>query len=151
MIRSLAGLVMVAALGCGAKQDPVEPAQPVCPPAPAPAPAADPDARGFGTTKTINQTVTMYFKPEHEAEFLALAAKVVPEVYATQPGVLTYVLTKLPNEPHAYMWIERYIDEDAAKKHAKAPYFDGLFPKLKLWFSKPPVLTRYEQVLPVPR
>ena len=152
MIRSLAGLVLVAALGCGntAKQDPIGPTQPACP-EPAPAPAADPDARGFGTTKTINQTVTMYFKPEHEAEFLALAAKVVPEVYATQPGVLTYVLTKLPNEPHAYMWIERYLDEDAANKHAKAPYFEGLIPKLRTWFSKPAVLTRYEQVLPVPR
>ena len=140
---------MIAALGCGgaAKPDPVQPTCPTPPPAPAP----DPDLRGFGDTKTINQTVTMYFKPEHEAEFLALAAKVVREVYATQPGVLVYVLTKLPNEPHAYMWIERYLNEEAMNKHAKASYFDGVLPKLRIWFSKPAVLTRYEQVLPVPR
>ena len=150
MVRSLAGLVLVAALGCGSttKQDPV---QPTACPDPVPAPAADPNLRGFGDTRTINQTVTMSFKPEHEAEFLALATKVVSEVYATQPGVLVYVLTKHPTEPHTYMWIERYLDEEAMNKHAKASYFDGVFPKLRTWFSKPPVLTRYEQVLPVPR
>jgi quinol monooxygenase YgiN len=93
----------------------------------------------------------MTFKPEHEQEFLALAAEVVRKVYATQPGVLTYVLTKHPTEPHTYMWIERYVDNAAMDAHATAPYFDGVFPKLKLWWAKPPVLTRYEQVLPVPR
>lgn len=151
MRTSCFALVLLVTIGCTSAAPP-QPARP-CPPVAAVAPAAtvtppDPTLRGYGHGKTINQIITMTFKPEHEQEFLDLAAATVKKVYETQPGVLTYVLTKHPTEPHTYLWIERYLDADAAKAHGSAPYFDGVFPKLKLWWAKAPTSLRLVQILP---
>lgn len=37
------------------------------------------------------------------------------KVHANEPGTLLYVLTKHPDEPHTYLWIERYRDQTALR------------------------------------
>ena len=74
---------------------------------------------GQGGPQAITLVVTMSIKPEYVEEFLALARGFADNVYANEPGVLTYVLTKHPSLPHTYVWVERYSDAAALQQHLR--------------------------------
>jgi quinol monooxygenase YgiN len=90
----------------------------------------------------------MSIKPEFEAAFLDTARDFADKVYANEPGVLLYVLTKHPTREHTYVWVERYRDEEALKAHQETPYFAEARPKLSQWLAGPPEGMRLAQVVP---
>lgn len=97
-------------------------------------------------TDHVTQLVTMTFAPEHEDDFLKLAASVVAQVRANEPGTLLYVLTKDPERDHTYVWIERYRDQQALARHGEAPYMADALAKLPGWWSAPPSLVQLREI-----
>lgn len=100
-------------------------------------------------TDPVNQLVTMTLAPEHEAEFLELAASVVAQVRANEQDTLLYVLTKHPERDHTYVWIERYRNQQALTVHSQAPYIAEALAKLPGWWSAPPDWVQLPQVLSI--
>ncbi len=100
-------------------------------------------------TEAITQVVTMTFPPENEEAFLELAASVVAQVRANEPGTLLYMLTKDPERDHTYVWIERYRDQQALALHGEAPYVADALAKLPGWWSTPPELVQLQHVLSI--
>lgn len=98
----------------------------------------------------VTQIVTMRVKPEHEQEFLDLAARIAAQVHASEPGTLLYVLTRHPTEPQTYLWIERYRDQHALEAHGAAPYMAEAMAKVQdpAWWSGPPEVLSLTQVVP---
>lgn len=64
---------------------------------------------------------TVRVRPGAEAEFEALATKLVAATNA-EPGCLLYTLNKC-EEPHTYVFMERYRDEEAVKAHRASEHF----------------------------
>ena len=86
----------------------------------------------------------MKIKPEHEEEFVEVAARLVQAVHEQEPGTILYVLHKHPSEPHTYVWVERYRDEGAHQAHVSTPYFA----KLPDWLSAHAVFEEFSQLAP---
>jgi quinol monooxygenase YgiN len=101
-----------------------------------------------GNASVITQIVTMTLKPEHEQEFLETAAKYAALVHEREPGTLLYVLTKDPDEPHTYVWVERYADEAAIETKGEKPEFEEALGKVLPWLAKPWVMKKLTQVVP---
>ena len=68
---------------------------------------------------------TIKVKPGHEADFEALARRLAASVVANERGCLLYTLNK-GDDPHTYVFMERYVDEDAVKAHRATDYFRSL-------------------------
>jgi quinol monooxygenase YgiN len=135
-------VLLVSACSSQPKSGACEPT--MCPPVAEP--AAKPNAHGNASVITL--VVTMTFKPENEQDFLDVAAKYAAFVHANEPGTVLYVLTKDPDEPHTYVWIERYADEAAIATKASKPEFQEALAKVKMWLAKPPVIKKLTQVVP---
>ncbi len=103
---------------------------------------------GQGGPEAITLVVTMSIKPEFEDEFLAMARGFADLVYANEPGVLLYVLTKHPTEEHTYVWVERYRDEATLKQHGETSYMAEVRPKLGQYLAGRPEALRLRQVVP---
>jgi quinol monooxygenase YgiN len=101
-----------------------------------------------GNSDTITLIVTMTFKPEHEQEFVELAAATAQTVHEQEPGTILYVLHQHATAPHSYVWVERYRDAEALQAHTQAPYMAEAMNKLPNWFSKPPELIQLSQIVP---
>ena len=103
-----------------------------------------------GNAEVVTQIVTMTLNPEYEQEFLDFAAYFVGKVHANEPGTLLYVLTKHPTEPHTYLWVERYHDQEAERAHSQAPYFSEAISRIDnpAWWAKPGEVLRLTQVVP---
>ncbi len=67
---------------------------------------------------------TVRIRPGAEAEFEAIAKKLVAATNA-EPGCLLYTLNK-GEEPNAYVFMERYRDEEAVKAHRASDHFRSL-------------------------
>lgn len=67
---------------------------------------------------------TVRVRPGAEAEFEALARKLVAATNA-EPGCISYTLNK-GEEPQAYVFIERYRDEEAVKAHRASEHFRSI-------------------------
>jgi len=67
---------------------------------------------------------TVRVRPGAEAEFEALATKLV-EATNREPGCLLYTLNK-GEEPHTYVFIERYRDEEAVRAHRSSQHFRSI-------------------------
>lgn len=74
-----------------------------------------------GNSEVVTLIVEMTVKPEYEQEFLDYVASFVEKVHANEPGTLLYVLTSHPTEPHTYLWVERYRNQEALQAHMEAP------------------------------
>ena len=86
--------------------------------------------------------------PRHghlDARGIASATDVIDKVRANE-DTLTYILTKHASEPHTYVWIERFRDEDALAVHRAAPYMAVALQNLPEWLAKPPHFFRLEQI-----
>lgn len=79
-------------------------------------------ANAHGNSDVVTWAVTMAVKPEHEQEFLDFAASFAKKVHMNGPGTLLYVLTKHSSEPHTYLWIECYRNQEALQAHSETSY-----------------------------
>jgi quinol monooxygenase YgiN len=106
-----------------------------------------------GNSEAVTMVVEMTVKPEHEQEFLDYVAGFMEKVHVNEPGTLLYVLTRHPTEPHTYLWVERYRDQEALQAHMGAPYMvepvsRAQDPEWKWWAKPPELLLQLAQVLP---
>jgi quinol monooxygenase YgiN len=111
--------------------------------------AADDAARDArGRTDAITKIVTVTVAPEHEAELVAYAEQLVARVHANEPATLLYVVTKHPDRPHTYVWIERYENEAALKAHAQQPYVVEAVDTVSGWWVTDPEVLQLSQIAP---
>jgi quinol monooxygenase YgiN len=104
------------------------------------------DARG--STRAVTKIVTVTIAPEHEAELVAYVPQLVARVHANEPGTLLYVVTKHPDRPHTYVWIERYQDEAALKAHVEQPYVVEAVDTVSGWWVAEPKVLQLSQIAP---
>ena len=103
---------------------------------------------GQGGPEAITLVVTQVIKPAKEEAFLETARAFADLVYANEPGVLLYVLTKHPTQPHTYVWVERYANEAVAAQHRDSSYMAEVRPKLAEYLDGRPEVLRLTQIVP---
>ncbi|CAN5820560.1 hypothetical protein BH23ACT11_BH23ACT11_31330 [soil metagenome] len=105
---------------------------------------------GHGNSETVTMVVEMAVKPEYEKEFLDLASRIAEKVHANEPGTLLYVLTRHPTEPHTYLWVERYRNQEALQAHMESPYMGEAMSKIQdpEWWAKEHDMLQLTQVVP---
>jgi quinol monooxygenase YgiN len=64
-----------------------------------------------------------------EKEFEAVAKELVAKVNANEPGCKLYALHH-GEQPHTYVFMERYVDQAAVEAHRAADYFKTLGRKM---------------------
>jgi quinol monooxygenase YgiN len=101
-----------------------------------------------GNARTFTQLITMTIKPEEERRFLETAHRGVELVQASEPDTLLYVLTRHPERPHTFVWIERYADEVAARAHGAMEYMPDLLSVVRACLAGPPERLVLEQLEP---
>lgn len=101
-----------------------------------------------GRAGVVSLVSTMVVQPEHEQEFLALAASYAAHVHATTPGVLLYTLSKDSSAPYTYVWVERYVDDAAIAAKAATPEYKAAKAQVLQWLSRPPEGRHLVQVVP---
>jgi (4S)-4-hydroxy-5-phosphonooxypentane-2,3-dione isomerase len=106
-----------------------------------------PDDR-YGGSDAITFVATVTIKPEHEEEYLALAAAMVELILANEPDTTLHTLHKHPTEPHTYVAVERYRDAEAVRTHAASPYFVEAMGKLQQCLAKPIEFLQLSQIVP---
>lgn len=137
----LFGLVMFAS-GCAVQQ------KSTMPPPPNPATASPAQANQHGYEGIVSLVVTMTVKPESEQEFLDVCRAFAAYVHTHYAGVLLYTLNKDPKLEHTYVWIERYVDEEAIRNKAATPEYKAAVSKVMQLLAKPPEGRRLFQVVP---
>lgn len=115
------------------------------PRAPAVASAA---AAPHGHEGVVSLVVTMTVKPENEREFLEICREFAAYVHTHYAGVLLYTLSKDPRQEHTYVWIERYVDDEAIRRKAATPEYKAAVAKVMPLLANPPQARRLVQVVP---
>jgi len=69
--------------------------------------------------------VTIKVKPGSEADFEAVAMKLVAAVNANEPGCKLYALSR-SEQASTYHFMERYVDQDAVAAHRASEHFKTL-------------------------
>jgi quinol monooxygenase YgiN len=106
------------------------------------------EAATQGNATTFTQIITMTVKVEEEQRFLDAARRGVEIVQAREPGVLLYVLTRHPDRPHTFVWLERYVDEAARTNHGTTSHVQELLPIVMSCLAEPPERLVLEQIAP---
>ena len=70
------------------------------------------------------------------------------QVRTNELNTLLYVLTRHPTEPHTFVWVERYRDEEPFEARDSAPYLTDAKSQLPELLAVPPNLLKLTQVLP---
>lgn len=84
---------------------------------------------------------------EMERAFL----KMIDCVKAKEDGTLIYLLHRAANDPHTFMFYEKYRDQDAFRHHSSTPYFKELFAAIGPLLDGKPVIEFYEEVAGITR
>jgi quinol monooxygenase YgiN len=137
----LLSLVMFAG-ACAVQQ------KPATPPPPTPASAGPTQTSPHGSEGVVSLVVTMTVKPESEQEFVDICRAFAAYVHTHYAGVLLYTLNKDPRLEHTYVWIERYVDEEAIRNKAATPEYKAAVSKVLPLLAKPPEGRRLFQVVP---
>jgi len=137
----LVGLALFAS-GCAVPQTST------VPPPPHPATAGPAQATQHGYEGVVSLVVTMTVKPESEQEFLDVCRAFAAYVHTHYAGVLLYTLNKDPKLEHTYVWIERYVDEEAIRNKAATPEYKAAVSKVMPFLAKPPEGRLLVQVVP---
>ena len=77
----------------------------------------------------LGVVATIKVKPGMEKEFEAVAKELVAKVNANEPGCKLYALHH-GEQPHTYVFMERYVDQAAVEAHRAADYFKTLGRKM---------------------
>ena len=77
----------------------------------------------------LGVVATIKVKPGMEKEFEAVAKELVAKVNANEPGCMLYALHH-GEQPHTYVFMERYADQAAVDAHRASDYFKTLGRKM---------------------
>ncbi len=88
---------------------------------------------------------TIKVKTGMEKEFEAVAKQLVQKVNAAEPGCKLYTLCK-GDAPLTYVFLERYVDEEATKAHRGSEHFKDLGRKMGAFMDGPPQVLRLTEV-----
>ena len=88
---------------------------------------------------------TIKVRPGQEAAFEAVARELTVKVNAKEPGCKLYTVCK-GVAPQTYVFLERYVDEEAAKTHRLSEHFRELGKKIDLLTQGAPQLLRLTEV-----
>ena len=77
----------------------------------------------------LGVVATIKVKPGMEKEFEAVAKELVAKVNANEPGCKLYALHH-GEQPHTYVFLERYADQAAVEAHRATDYFKALGRKM---------------------
>lgn len=72
----------------------------------------------------------MKVKPEKEAEYLELVAKLTAQVQAKEPDTLQYQFYKLRDQDYGYAVYESFTDQAAEDAHLATAHFAELAPPM---------------------
>ncbi|MEO1203976.1 MAG: antibiotic biosynthesis monooxygenase [Pseudomonadota bacterium] len=72
----------------------------------------------------------MRVKEGREADFVALAGKLMSEVRAHEPETVAYEFFRLRDEERGYAVYEQFTSEEAEEAHRNTSYFNELAPDL---------------------
>src|SRR5512137_2528286 len=139
--HALLGLVMFVG-ACAGQQKSAAPSPPT-PAITSPAPTNQ-----HGHEGVVSLVVTMTVKPENERDFLEICREFAAYVHTHYAGVLLYTLSKDPRQEHTYVWIERYVDEEAIRKKAATPEYKAAVAKVMPLLANPAQARRLVQVVP---
>jgi quinol monooxygenase YgiN len=100
----------------------------------------------------ITLTGVIYIKPEHAQDYERFAISAARQIKNNEPGTLLYLVQRHPIEPHAYIFVERYRDDEAMKAHSSSPLIREAMKNLREWCVRPPeVLTSTQSICDVQR
>jgi quinol monooxygenase YgiN len=88
---------------------------------------------------------TIKVKPGHEADFESLARKLVTAVNTNERGCLLYTLNK-GEDPHTFVFMERYVDEEAVKAHRGTEHYRSLGREMGPHMDGPAQVLRLQEV-----
>lgn len=93
----------------------------------------------------LSVVATIKVKPGMELEFEAVAKQLVAKVTANETGCKLYTLNK-GDTPLTYVFMERYVDDEAVKTHRGTDYFKDLGKKMGAFMDGPPAIVRMKEV-----
>lgn len=88
---------------------------------------------------------TIKVKPGMEQQFESVAKQLVAQVNANEPGCKLYALHK-GEAPLTYVFLERYVDEEAVKAHRASAHFKDLGRQMGAYMDGPPQIMRLAEV-----
>ena len=94
---------------------------------------------------THSIVATIKVKSGHEAQFEAIARKLVAAVNANESGCQLYTLNR-GDDPQTYVFMERYRDEDAVKAHRATEHFRSFGKAMGAHMDGPPVVLRMQEL-----
>lgn len=93
----------------------------------------------------LSVVATIKVKPGTEHEFEAVAKQLVAKVTANEPGCKLYTLSK-GDTPLTYVFMERYVDDEAVKAHRATEHFKDLGRKMGAFMEGPPTVLRMTEL-----
>ncbi len=88
---------------------------------------------------------TIKVKAGQEAQFEAVARKLVAAVNANESGCLLYTINR-GDDPQTYVFMERYRDEDAVKAHRATEHFRTCGNAMGAHMDGAPVVLRMKEL-----
>lgn len=88
---------------------------------------------------------TIKVKPGMESQFENVAKQLVEKVNANEPGCKLYQLHK-GDAPSTYVFLERYVDEEATKAHRASDHFRSLGKEMGAFMDGAPQILRLVEV-----
>ena len=88
---------------------------------------------------------TIKVKAGHEADFEAIARKLVAAVNANEPGCILYTLNR-GDDSATFVFMERYKDEDAVKAHRGTEHYRTLGKEMGAHMDGAPEILRMKEV-----
>ena len=93
----------------------------------------------------LGVVATIKVKPGMEKQFEEVAKELVATVNANEPGCKLYALHH-GEQPHTYVFMERYVDQAAAEAHRATDYFKALGRKMGEFMDGRPEVLRLKEV-----
>lgn len=84
-------------------------------------------------------------KPGMEGEFEAVAKQMIARVHASEPGCQLYTLCR-GEAPETYVFLERYVDEEAVEAHRASAHYQELGRKMAQFLAGKPEIQRLVEV-----
>ncbi|MCB1739382.1 MAG: antibiotic biosynthesis monooxygenase [Gammaproteobacteria bacterium] len=89
---------------------------------------------------------TIRVKEGQNAQFEAVASRLVEAVRANEPGCLLYTLSR-GEDQQTYVFMERYADEEATKAHRASEHFKTYGRQMGEFMDGAPIVLRMNEVV----
>jgi quinol monooxygenase YgiN len=93
----------------------------------------------------LGVVATIRVKPGMERQFEDVAKQLVAKVNANEPGCTLYALHH-GEQPHTYVFMERYVDQAAVEAHRAAEHFRTLGRQMGEFMDGRPEIVRLREV-----